>query len=158
MNVVGPVPLVQDLHITHERFGISSDPSINGHLHYPNDLDRALNGVPVDKTRQYHTDYNNRVISFMTVITSTSGRLRGERVLLLFLQEYDQLHYRREAFPSQLKSKVENILTKTEVYRITLNVDGTPVPSTSHTHPSHSQTSRLLTSYLSLGVPVPRAT
>jgi len=27
-----------------------------------------------------------------------------------------------------------------------------------HTHPSHSQTSRLLTSSLSLGVPVPRPT
>ncbi len=83
--MVGPVPLVQDLHITHERFGISSDPSINGHLHYPNDLDRPLNGVPVDKTRQYHTDYNNRVISFMTVITSTSGRFHSEFVSLLFL-------------------------------------------------------------------------
>jgi hypothetical protein len=30
--------------------------------------------------------------------------------------------------------------------------------SKSHTHPSHSQTSRLLTSSLSLGVPVPRPT
>jgi hypothetical protein len=35
---------------------------------------------------------------------------------------------------------------------------GTPIPSESHTHPSHSQTSRLLTSSLSLGVPVPRVT
>ena len=34
----------------------------------------------------------------------------------------------------------------------------TPIPSTSHTHPSHSQTSRLLTLSLSLGVPVPRGT
>ena len=34
----------------------------------------------------------------------------------------------------------------------------TPIASKSHTHPSHSQTSRLLTSSLSLGVPVPRAT
>jgi hypothetical protein len=30
-----------------------------------------------------------------------------------------------------------------------------PFESRSHTHPSHSQTSRLLTSSLSLGVPVP---
>ncbi len=42
--------------------------------------------------------------------------------------------------------------------RITLNVDDTPLPSRSHTHPSHSETSRLLTSSLSLGVPVPRTT
>jgi hypothetical protein len=41
---------------------------------------------------------------------------------------------------------------------ITLNLDGVSITSKSHTHPSHSQTSRLLTSFLSLGVPVPRAT
>ncbi len=39
-----------------------------------------------------------------------------------------------------------------------LNLDGSPIISRTHTHPSHSQTSRLLTSSLSLGVPVPRAT
>ena len=33
-NVAGPVPLVLDLRIAHERWGSSSDPSINGHLHY----------------------------------------------------------------------------------------------------------------------------
>jgi hypothetical protein len=38
--------------------------------------------------------------------------------------------------------------------RINLNLDGAPIVSKSHTHPSHSQTSRLLTSSLSLGVPV----
>ena len=34
-NETGPVPLVLDLHIDHDRFGSSSDPSLNGHLHYP---------------------------------------------------------------------------------------------------------------------------
>jgi hypothetical protein len=47
-------------------------------------------------------------------------------------------------------------LAKTAAWRITLNIDDTPIDSKSHTHPSHSQTSRLLTSSLSLGVPVPR--
>jgi hypothetical protein len=42
-NVSGPVPLVLDLRIAHERWGSSSDPSINGHLRYPNDIDRSLN-------------------------------------------------------------------------------------------------------------------
>jgi hypothetical protein len=36
--------------------------------------------------------------------------------------------------------------------------DGSPIISKSHTHPSHSQTSRLLTSSLSLVIPVPRTT
>ncbi len=38
------------------------------------------------------------------------------------------------------------------------NIDGAPITSRTHTHSSHSQTSRLLTSSLSLGVPVPRTT
>ncbi len=45
----GPVPLVLDLRIAHDRFGSSSDPSINGHLHYPNDVDRSLNEAAADK-------------------------------------------------------------------------------------------------------------
>ena len=45
-------------------------------------------------------------------------------------------------------------LTKVTSLRTTLNLDGSPIISKSHTHPSHSQTSRLLTSSLSLGVPV----
>ncbi len=62
-------------------------------------------------------------------------------------------HYRRADFSSQLKSKIGNILAKVEALRINLNIDGAPIASRSHTHPSHSQTSRLLTSSLSLGVP-----
>ncbi len=89
-NAAGPVPLVLDLRIAHGRFGSSSDPSINGHLHYPNDLDRSLNEA-ADKIRQYRADYNNRPsnpISFMPAIASTSGRLHSELVRLLFLQAH----------------------------------------------------------------------
>jgi hypothetical protein len=164
-----------------KRFGWRSDPSINWHLHYPNDVDRSLNETVVDKIRQYRADYNNRTsnaISFMPPIPSTSGRWRSEFVRLLFFQAHretdrffadsvghlaqhdrDQFHHRRVAFSSQLKSKVGNIrITKAATLRITLNIDGAPLTSKSHTHPSHSQTSRLLISSLSLGVPVPRAT
>jgi hypothetical protein len=110
----------------------------------------------------------------MPVIPSTSGRLHSEFVRLLFLQSHretdrfftdsgvqssesdrDQFHFRRAAFSQHLKSKVSLALTKAEALRINLNIDGAPIASKSHTHPSHSQTSRLLTSSLSLGVPVP---
>ena len=33
----------------HELFGSSTDPSINGHLHYPNELDRTVNESSTDK-------------------------------------------------------------------------------------------------------------
>jgi hypothetical protein len=41
VNTTGPVSLVMDLRIAHDRFGSSSDPSLNGHLHYPNDIDKS---------------------------------------------------------------------------------------------------------------------
>ena len=61
-------------------------------------------------------------------------------------------------FFENLKSKIGNLLTNAAALRINLNLDGVPITSKSHTHPSHSQTSRLLTSSLPLGVPVPRPT
>ncbi len=72
-----------------------------------------------------------------------------------FTQSNTQHHYRRAAFSSRFKSKVGHILAKAATLRINLNIDGAPITSRSHTHPSLSQTSRLLTSSLSLGVPVP---
>ncbi len=179
-NVVDPVPLVLDHLIVHDRFGSTSDPSINGHLHYPNDIDRSLNEVVSDKIRKYRVDYNNNPpssVAFMPTVVSTSGRLHSEFVLLLFLQDNretdrffaasgvqlaqstsGQFHFKHVVFSSHLRSKVVNILTKVSALRITLNVDGAPVSSRSHTHPSHSQTARLLTSSMSLGITVPHTT
>ena len=88
-NEEGPVSLVLDLLIVHDRFGSNSDPSFNGHLHYPNDIDRSLNETATDKIRKYRADYNNNllnVISFMAAIDSTSDRLHSEFVCLSFLQ------------------------------------------------------------------------
>jgi hypothetical protein len=179
-NEAGPVPLVLDLRIAHDRVGSSTDPTLNGHLRYPNNLDQSLNDASADKIRKYRADYNNNpssAVSFMPAITSTSGRLHSKFVRLLFLQAHretdrffaasgvqlaqtdrDMFHFRRAAFSAQLKSKVGLALAKAAVLRITLNLDGAPITSKSHTHPSHSQNSRLLTSSLCLGISVPRAT
>jgi hypothetical protein len=178
-NTSGPVPLVLDLRIAHDRFGSSSDPNLNGKLHWPNDIDKSE--ANADKIRKYHTDYNNNTpnaISFMPAVVSTSGRLHSEFIRILFLQDHREtdrffaasgvqsaqsnmgsfFHFRHAAFSSMLKSRVSSILDKAEALRINQNLDGTPITSKSHTHPSHSQTSRLLTSSLSLGVPVSRPT
>ena len=58
-NAAGPVPLVLDLRITHDRFGSSSDPNLNGKLHYPNAIERSLNEAATDKIRKYRADYNH---------------------------------------------------------------------------------------------------
>jgi hypothetical protein len=175
------VPLVLDLRIAHDRVGSRLDPTLNGNLKYPNNLDQSLNDTDVDKIRKYRADYNNRspsVVSFMSTIASTSGRLHSEFVRLLFLQTHRetdrffaasgvhlpqtntsvQFHFLHAAFSCMIKSRVGNILPKDVTLRINLNLDGAPITSKSHTHPSHSQTSRLLTSSLSSGVPVPRPT
>ena len=165
---------MMDLSIAHDRWRSRSNPSINGNLHYPTDMDRTLNEAAADKILQYRDDCNNRpphVISFIPTIGSTSGRLHGEFVLLLFLQTHREtdrfladsgvrlaqtnFHVRHVVFSSQFKSKVGNILVKDSALRINLNIDGTPIASRSPTHPSHTQNSHLLTSSLSLGVPVP---
>ena len=80
-----------DLHIVHDRWGSSSDPSMNGHIHYPNDIDGSLKEAVADKIRKYRADHNNNppnYISFMSAIASTSGRLHSELVRLLFLQTH----------------------------------------------------------------------
>ena len=134
-NEAGPVPLVLDLRIAHDRVGSSADPTLNGHLKYPNNLDQSLNDAAADKIRKYRADYNNRppsAVSFMPTIASTSVRLHSEFVRLLFLQAHREtdrffaasgvqsaqstsggfFHFRRAAFSSGLKSKVGLALAK----------------------------------------------
>ncbi len=62
---------------------------------------------------------------------------------------------------NKLNSTLVLLIHNKQTLRINLNIDGVPISSKSHTHLSHSQTSRLLTSSLSLGVlyvPVQRPT
>ncbi len=99
----------------------------------------------------------------MSTITSTSGRLHSEFIRLLFLQDHREtdwfLQFQEFSFlKPTVDTKVRSTLTKTSTLRINLNVDGVPITSRTHTQSSHSQTSRLFTSSLSLGVPVPRST
>jgi hypothetical protein len=95
--------------------------------------------------------YSYRLIGKLTVFFSVSG---------VHLPESNRgyFHFRRVTFLAQLKSRVDLTLAKAAALRITLNLYGEPITSTTHTHSSHSQTSPLLTSSLSLGVPFPRAT
>jgi hypothetical protein len=139
-----------------DRYGSTSDPSLNGHLRYPNDIERSLNETVDDKIRKYRADYNNNppnIVSFMSAIASTSGRLHSEFVRLLFLQAHretdrffsasgvqlaqtdrGQFHFRRAAFSTHLKSRVGLPLAKAAALRITLTLDGSPIISKSHTH------------------------
>ncbi len=57
--------LVLDLRIAHDRVGSSADPTLNGHLKYPNNLDQSLNDAAAYKIRKYR-------------VTTTTGRSSRE--------------------------------------------------------------------------------
>jgi hypothetical protein len=117
--------------------GSSADPTLNGHSKYPNNLDQSLNDATAEKIRKYRADYNKRpptAVSFTTAIASTSGRLHGEFVRLLFSQAHREtdrffaasgvqsaqstsvFHFRRAALLQQLKSKVGLALAKAAAF------------------------------------------
>jgi hypothetical protein len=92
-NAAGPVPLVLDLRLSHDRFGNISDPTLNGRLHY-NDIDKSLNETVNDKIRKYRADYNNNppnAVAFMPAIAGTNGRLHSDFIRLLFLQTHREI-------------------------------------------------------------------
>jgi hypothetical protein len=82
--------------------------------------------------------YSYILIGKLTVFFESSG---------VHLAQHDRglFHFLRSVFSVTLKGKVGSTLTKAVALRISLNIDGSPITSKTHTHPSHSQTSRLLT-------------
>jgi hypothetical protein len=75
-NAAGPVPLVLDLRIAHDRFGSSSNPDLNGKLHRSTDMDKSLNEAVADNIVNLSEFYSYRLI----------GKLTG----FLQLQEFSQ--------------------------------------------------------------------
>ena len=83
------------------------------------------------------------------MVASTSGRVHSELARLLFLQAHrettqyfeahgrqlaqnthlDSFHFKRATFHNDIKSKVGLVLAKAAAFRITLNLDGTPIPA-----------------------------
>jgi hypothetical protein len=118
--------LVFDLSITHDRFGSSSHVQHNVLLSHPQDLDAPLRFAAQRKMKSYRQQYaDNQNISFLPAITSTSTRMHGEFLRLLFLQAHreteapftatgmpsqrnqsDSFRFKRAAFYQSLKSKV----------------------------------------------------
>ncbi len=109
----------RDPRIAHDRFGSSSDPNLNGQLHYPNDIDRSLNESAADKIRKYRAYYNKNppnVISFMSAVGSTSGRLHSEFVRLLFLQAHNEAHYLETIMRPNVRGSSPRSLTSYHIF------------------------------------------
>ena len=98
----------------------------NGLLSHPQDLDAPLRSAAQRKINGYRQQYaDNQSISFPPAIVSTSTRMHGEILQLLFLQAHreteahftatgmssqrnhsDSFRFKRAAFYQSLKSKV----------------------------------------------------
>ena len=81
----------------------------------------------------------------MNLCAFYSYSLIGKLTTFLQLQEVGQiaqsksglLHFRRAAFSWQLRAKVGSTRAKAVALRVNLNLDGAPITSSTHTHPSH---------------------
>ena len=131
--------LVFDLSMTHDRFGSSS--------HVKKKMLRKGKGtafVSCSKINSYKQQYaDNLNISFLPAVVSTSTRMHGGFLRLLFLQaqreteahftatgmssqrnQSDSFRFKRAAFDQSLKSKVGLAAAKAAALRINLNVEG----------------------------------
>ena len=172
-DAAGARNLVFDLRITHDRYGRSTQPHQNGQLTHPRDLDAPLRIAAKSKIDDYRDQYaNNQNISFLPAITSTSTRMHGEFLRLLFLQAHrettahftaigmpaqqhcDSFRYRRAAFYNGLKSKVGLAAAKAAALRVNLNITGCSIVAPP-ARPSRSSHASLIDSLLSHSLPMP---
>ena len=141
----GSRSLVFDLSIAHDRFGSSSHVQQNGSLSHPQDLDGPMRVAAQRKTNAYKQTYaDNQNISFLPAIMTTSSRMHGEFLRILFLQAHREntahfidtglssqqnrsdnaFRFKHEAFYKGLKSKVGLVAAKASALRINLNIQG----------------------------------
>ena len=98
--------LVYDLLVTHERCGASDKPSENGHLCYPDDINRPLREAAQKRVLKYQNAYaNDHNITCMPAIASTTGRLDAEFLRLLFWHAHRERRRRRRRRSSLIIAK-----------------------------------------------------
>jgi hypothetical protein len=174
-DAAGSRSLVFDLSITHDRFGSSTHVQQNGALSHPQDLDAPLRLAAQRKINSYRQHYaDNQNISFLPAIMTTSSRMHGEFLRLLFLQAHREttahfiatglpsqqnrsdnaFRFKRAAFYMGLKSKVGLVAAKASALRINLNIQGCSVVAPSLHAPSRAPL--LLPLLLSHNIPLPR--
>ena len=153
--------------------GKAPNPTKMVSLRIPTTSDAPVRIAAKSKIDDYREQYaNNQNISFLTAITSTSTRMHGEFLRLLFLQAHrettahftalglpaqqhcDSFRYRRAAFYNGLKSKVGLAAAKAAALRVNLNINGCSIvapPARS----SRSSRACLTDSVLSHSLPMP---
>jgi hypothetical protein len=103
-DAAGSRSLVCDLSITHDRIGSSFHVQHNGSLSHKQDLDAPLRMGAQRKINSYRQQYaDNQNISFLPAIMTTSSRMHGVFLRLLFLQAHRETtaHFHSTGLPSQ---------------------------------------------------------
>jgi hypothetical protein len=115
----------------------------NGRLTHPTDFDETLHIAAQRKINSYRQQYaDDQNISFLLAITSTSTRMHGEFLRLLFLQAHreteahfiatgmpsqrnqsDSFRFKRAAFYQSRKGKVGLAAANAAALRINLNIE-----------------------------------
>ena len=155
-----PRDLVFDLTLTHERFGDTDDPHKMHRLKHPANINKPIQEAAKEKVAKYQSDYaNDHRISFMPAAFSTSGRIEGEFLRLLFYHAHreseeffrltgqlaqpnqDYVFSKRAAFFNSLKNKVGHIMARASALRVNLNLQPSapslPRPSARNKHAHH---------------------
>ncbi len=157
--VINTHTLVFNLSITHDRIGSSCHVQQNGSLSHTRDLDAPLHIAAQRKLTRYRQQYaDNQNISFLPVIMTTSSRIHGEFLRLLFLHDHREttahfiatglpsqqnrsdnaFRFKRAAFYMGLKCKVGLVAAKASALRINLNIQGCSVVARSLHAPSRA--------------------
>jgi len=99
-DAAGSRSLVFDLSITHDRIGISCHVQQNGSLSHTQDLDAPC---VLLRSANLPDIGNNQNISFLPAIMTTSSRIHGEFLRLLFLQAHRETtaHFHATGLPWQ---------------------------------------------------------
>ena len=85
IRLADKVDLLVDVTIRHDFIGAGRSGLTQGQLRNPDNPDRILEGAAADKIRNYRDAYAvNRQVAFLPACMSTSGRIHGEFLRLLF--------------------------------------------------------------------------
>jgi len=85
LRVAGKTDLLLDVTLRHPFIGAGRSGHTQGQLLNPDNPDQILENAAADKIRNYRDPYQrNRQVAFLQACMSTSGRILGELLCLLF--------------------------------------------------------------------------
>jgi hypothetical protein len=85
IRVAGKTNLLIDVTLLHPFIGAGRSGHTQGQLRNPDNPDHILESAAADKIRNYRDPYqHNRQVAFLPACMSTSGRMHGELLCLLF--------------------------------------------------------------------------